>query len=58
MMGKLRIVLAILIFFTAPAVVQKFTGEDPPGWMIALAITGLIIAVILFFFPTRSDVEK
>lgn len=55
-MNKLQIALALIIFSVAPSVAMKLNGGVVPGWMIGVAIAGLVIGVVMLFLPTPKDV--
>lgn len=56
-MSKLHIVTAVVILTLSPAIAAKFNGGEAPLWMVGLAITGLVVAAIALFMPTRKDVD-
>lgn len=56
-MGKFHIALAVVIFTVAPGLAATFNDGVAPGWTVGLAITGLVIAAVVFFIPTRKDVD-
>lgn len=53
-MHSLRIALAVFIICQAPVLVGLISGEVP-GWMIAIAVVGLLLAAVIYFIPRRDD---
>lgn len=56
-MNNLRIVAALVIFTLAPALAAKFNSGVVPTWMMGLAVTGFVLAAIVFFLPTHKDID-
>lgn len=56
-MKNLRIIAALVIFTLAPALAAKFNSGVVPTWMMGLAVTGFVLAAIVFFLPTHKDID-
>ena len=56
-MNKIQIIVALIIFCVAPSIAMKINGGEVPVWLSGLAIAGLVIGVMMFFLPTRKDLN-